>query len=78
MNEQEKIKYIKLNNKLNNIKNKVDILSNKHKELIILLNNSLTITKEIIEKENNDYISDEIKKAKESINYSISIINKKI
>ena len=78
MNEQEKIKYIKLNNKLNNIKNKVDILSNKHKELIILLNNSLTINKEIIEKENNDYISDEIKKAKESINYSISIINKKI
>lgn len=78
MDEQERIKYVRLRNKLYNIKSNVNSLEKSKKELISLLNEGLMINNEIAENEKISDISDDIKKVKNSINYSISNINNKI
>ena len=78
MDEQERIKYIKLRNKLNDINTNIEVLENKSNELKSLLNKSFTINNQIPEQDSFNEITNEIKNSKESISNIISICNIKI
>lgn len=78
MDEQERLKYIRLRNKLNDINTNIKVLENKSNELKSLLNKSFTINNQIPEQDSFNEITNEIKNSKESINNIISICNIKI
>ena len=78
MDEQERIKYIKLRNKLNDINTNIEVLENKSNELKSLLNKSFTINNQIPEQDSFNEITNELKNSKESISNIISICNIKI
>ena len=78
MDEQERIKYIRLRNKLNDINTNIEVLENKNNELKSLLNKSFTINNQIPEPDSFNEITNEIKNSKESINNIISMCNIKI
>lgn len=78
MDEQERLKYIRLRNKLNDINTNIEVLENKSNELKSLLNKSFTINNQIPEQDSFNEITNEIKNSKESINNIISICNIKI
>ncbi len=78
MDEQERLKYIRLRNKLYDIKSNVEVLENKSNELKSLLNKSFTIDNEIIEHDSFNEISNNINNSKDSINRLINKCNIKI
>ena len=78
MDEQERIKYIRLRNKLNDINTNIEVLENKNNELKSLLKKSFTINNQIPEPDSFNEITNEIKNSKESINNIISMCNIKI
>ena len=78
MDEQERLKYIRLRNKLYDIKSNVEVLENKSNELKSLLSKSFTIDNEIIEHDSFNEISNNINNSKDSINRLINKCNIKI
>ena len=78
MDEQERLKYIRLRNKLYDIKSNVEVLENKSNELKSLLNKSFTIDNEIIEHDSFNEISNNINNSKDNINRLINKCNIKI
>ena len=78
MDEQERLKYIRLRNKLYDIKSNVEVLENKSNELKSLLSKSFTIDNEIIEHDSFNEISNNINNSKDSIERLINKCNIKI